>query len=200
MCFSSGSRNTERLLQQQQEQRQQNIQEGVTRINNAFSGFTPEFYKQAEGNYLASALPQLANQYQANTAQLTSGLSNRGLLQSSAGQQAQQGLRRQNSLASTLLANQSLGVGQDLRQQVQNQKTALINQLQQSTDPTLAGQQALAGAASIQAPSLLSPLANMFQNFSNIYLADQVNRYSQPSYPFVVSPAGGKVRTGNFYY
>ena len=169
-------------LEAQERRRQKAILSGTERINEAFAGFTPEFFSGVRDAHLSSLMPQLANQYQNTNRQLSFNLANRGLLSSSSAQNMGNSLARETSRNATFVGNQANQAARDFQGQVQGQKSSLINQLLVSQDPALAAQQAIGTAATLQAPSPVAPLGNLFQQWANTYLARQL--YNQP-------PGGG---------
>jgi hypothetical protein len=174
MCF--GGSDPSGAIQQEQQRKERLIRQGSGQIESAFSGFNPQFYQGLQQNYLASTLPQLARQYQTTQGQLSNTLSNQGLLRSSAARNLGSSLQVQNAQNIGQVGNQATQAVQDLQKQIQQQKSNLLAQLQVSTDPTSTAQQAAGIASQYQAPSLVQPLGNLFQNWSNIYLSNQFGK------------------------
>lgn len=175
MCF--GGSDTSKQLERANVARQEAITRGTGAINQSFAGFDPGFYRGIYNARLGSLLPQLQRQYEVNRNSLVSSLSQRGLLNSSAARQSGTALEESRQVGQGLVANQALQASQDLQRQVEQEKNNLLNQLVSTQDPNLAGQRAVASAASLQAPSLLAPLGDLFQGFANTYLARQLSPY-----------------------
>lgn len=163
-----------RELERQQREREQAISQGMGAIETSFAGFNPQFYNQVRQNQLGSLMPQFAEQYQNTNKSMVFGLANRGLLDSSAARGQGNALGRQTSLGQIIVGNQAQQAANDMQRSVQSEKGNLVNQLIASQDPALAAQQAVGAAASIQAPSLLAPLGNMFQGWADTYLAKRM--------------------------
>lgn len=183
-------------LRAQQQQQQQWTNQAVGNINQAFSGFTPQFYQGIGNQYMNWALPQLTNQYQQTGQQLGAKLANQGISKSSGAQNAWNQLQNTNSLNQQQIASQAQQQSNQLRQQVGQEQANLIGQAQTATNPQAIGQQATEAALSFGAPSAFQPLGNMFGNFANLYLANNLantynpallglyNQQSNPSYGF----------------
>lgn len=137
-------------------------------------GFGPEFYKQASDAYLNFNMPQLVGQFSDARKGLDYGLADRGLLGGSAAGQQVDKLNREGQLQSQQLANNAIGIGQNLERQVNQEYAGLANQLQQSADPSRVGQQALQSAANFASPQPLQPLGSLFSNYANQYLTGKL--------------------------
>lgn len=174
MCF--GGDDASKAIQQQEAQRAGLIQQGVGNINRAFSGFDQNFYNRQRNAVLAAQLPQVGDQFRQQRNQLGYNLAGQGLLRSSAGAGLASALTKELSQQQQNVSNQATQAVQGLQGQIGAQKGQLLSQLQQSADPTLAGQRALESATQFSAPSLVQPLGNLFQNWANIYLAGQVGK------------------------
>ena len=180
MCF--GGSDSNKLLQEQQEQREKLITQGLGQINKSFAGFDQPFYNRLQGSFLANALPQAEEQYRQTRSQLGYNLAGQGLLNSSSAVNLGASLERQKAQQVSNVANQSTQAVQELQRQIQGNKSNIISQLELSADPTAAAQQATASASGFAAPNILQPLGNLFQNWSSIYLARQyANASQQPS-------------------
>lgn len=174
MCF--GGDDASKEISEQQLARQNMIQQGLGNINRAFSGFDQSFYDRQRNAVLASQLPQVGDQFRAQSSQLGTALANRGLLRSSASANLGGSLQRELAQQQQNVFNQATQATQALQQQIGNQKGQLISQLQQSADPTLAAQRSVEAASQFSAPSIIQPLGNLFQNWANIYLAGKVGQ------------------------
>ncbi len=173
MCFGGGGVSND--LAAANAARQQAISQGSANIDKVFSQYTPQFYQGVERAQLAALMPQLAQQYQQMNRQLGLGLAQKGLLHSGSAQQLGTSLQKQTALNTSLVQNQAAQASRDLQSQVVREKANVTNQLIASQDPTLASQSALASAASLQAPSQLAPLGNLFQNWAMTYLGNKLN-------------------------
>lgn len=170
-------------------ERSQRIGTGMGQINQIFSGFDPEFYRKRQEAYQAFAMPQFGEQARTTQNQLLYGLADRGLLHSSAGEQAQSAFEREAARQQQAIVDAAFQQSQNLQKEVQGNKGQLISQLQASADPSSVAQQAISSAQSFSAPSVWQPIGNMFTNFANLYLANQIaNAYKGSGQQ---SPFGG---------
>ncbi len=174
MCGGGGDAAKE--IEQQQLARQGLIQQGIGAINKSFAGFDPAFYNRQYQGVLAAQLPQVGDQYRQQRNQLGYALAGQGLNRSSAGANLGGALTRELGQQQQNVVNQATQATQSLQQQIGNQKGALISQLQQSADPTLAAQRAVESASQFSAPSIVQPLGNLFNNWANIYLANRIGQ------------------------
>lgn len=176
-----------------QQQQQQAVQAATGQINNAFSGFTPNFYNQRAQTYENYAAPQLEQQYQTSEANMKDKLGNQGLLDSSAAQQESGALAENLATAENSIANTAIGQSQSLQQQVAQEQANLVGQANAASDPLSVAQNAIGAASSLQTPSAFAPIGNLFQNFANTYLGSQLaNTYNPSVYSsFLYNPSSG---------
>lgn len=166
----------------QNAQQQQQVNQAVGNINSAFSGFTPKFYQQRGQAYEDAALPQVGQQFQQTNQETQEALANRGLGKSGAADQANASLQQQLAGSTNQVANQAQQAQQSLQEQVVNEQSSLIGQAQSAANPATVAGQAIAQAGSLQAPSVLAPIGNMFQQWANTWLAGKLNNaYSTPA-------------------
>lgn len=160
--------------------RKANIDKGMKDIEAKFSGFNDDFYDRRKQDYVAYATPQAMDQYRGTQANLKYALARNGLTRSGAA------VEREGSLAKTLtqtqsnIANAAQGEANQLREQVQDQKSNVVNQLIASADPSLAATQAAGATAGLRAPSAFQPIGNMFADWQNAYLANMNARAYDP--------------------
>jgi len=177
-CGSKDTSGTQ--MRQQQQQQQQQIQTGLGQINNAFSGFTPQFYQGVQDAYMNYATPQLYQQYQPILGQTNAKLANQGLLGSSSDQYLHQQLGQQMGQAQTQISNQAVQQSGDLQQQVGQEKSNLIGQLETASQPADVAQQATGIASQFTAPSTFAPIGQMLSQFGQMFLGgQQSNMYNQ---------------------
>lgn len=185
-----GSSNSYEQLQKQQQQQQAGINAGMKDIDKAFSGFTPEFYNQRAQAYEQFAMPQLENQFRDTSKNLEYKLNRNGMGKSSAADQMRGKLNQQNKLAETNVVNQGTQQAQQLEQQVQGQKNALVSELQSAVAPQSVAQQAIGTAAGFQGPSTFAPVGQAFTDFSNMYLQNQQANMTAPYYAQMLYNSG----------
>jgi len=186
-----GSSNAGDQLAGQQAQQQQWTDQSVQNINNAFAGFTPQFYQGVGQAYQNYQMPLLQQQYQSNKDQTGFKLADQGLQNSSQAQNMYNQLNQANSQGQQQIAQGALGQQQTLQQQVSNEQANLIGQAQTATNPSAIGQQAISNAASFAAPSSFQPLGQMFNNYATQYLGNQQNNAYNPATLALLSQYGG---------
>lgn len=136
-------------------------------------GFNNDFYNQKQQAYIGYALPQVASQYNQMNQNTAFNLANRGLSQSSAGNMLRGSLEKERQLQTQGVGDAAIQQTNQLRQDVENQRSLLVSQLYASGDPNTSMQGALNTAANFQTPNTYQPLGNMFSNWANMYLAKQ---------------------------
>lgn len=172
---------------QQEARRQAAIKKGTTDIDNAFAGFTPDFYKKREQAYQDFAMPELGKQYDQTKSQIGFNLANRGLTTSGAANRQWGELAKTMTSAKQNVVDSGISQAQMLQQQVEASKNQQLANLYQSADPSNAGSQAVASAASFARPSTFPALASQFNGLLNQYYTSQlINSFKPMSY--VASP------------
>lgn len=168
---------------QAEQRRQVAINQGTAKINQAYQGFTPSFYRQREQAYTDAAMPQLGQQYKQTRDATGFNLANRGLIGSGAAEKGWSDLATAMTNAKNNVADQARQQSQNLETQVEGMKDQQLNYLYQSADPAGAGAQATATAASFSTPSAIPALANQFSALLNQYYTSQlINSYKPVSY------------------
>ena len=163
-------------------QRNRAISDGTTAINNAFAGFTPDFYKGVSQNYTDFATPQLAQQYNQTKNQIGFDLANRGLNDSGAANTSWGNLADSMNTAKQSIVDTGIGKAQDLQSSVESAKNTQFQNLYASADPSNAGAQAIQTASNFAAPSTFAPLTDMFNGLVNQYYSSKlINSYSPVS-------------------
>jgi hypothetical protein len=180
MCFGGGGGDGGAAqARADEEARQARIKEGVGRIDKEFSKFNEDYFNQRKNAYTNFALPQVGEQYKQNQDQLAFSLARSGLGQSS--ESARQGgvLQRDNAMARQQVAEGATSEAQKARQSVEDQRYNLVNQLQASSDPQMAANNALRQAGVLSMQSGFNPVANLFQNTTGMLAAaNQAGAYS----------------------
>lgn len=175
-----GAKNPAGDIRAQQKRQQRATEQAVAGIDKAFSGFNEPFYNKVTNSYLQFALPELQRQYQRAQGNMTFNLAGQGLGQSSAAQRAAADLSGAQSRAQTQVGQSAVDEANRLRQQIGQERAGLISQAQGAQYPGALTQQALATAATTQAPSTFAPLGQMFSGLGNVWLANrQANMYNQ---------------------
>jgi hypothetical protein len=181
MGMCGGSSNNAALARMDEEARQGRIQEGLGSINKTFGQFNDKFYNQRAQDYQNYAMPQLYQQMNQANKQGFYGLADRGLQVSGAANQFGSALGRETNLQKQGIVDTGIGQAQQLRKDVEGQRSQLVSQLQASADPTTAGQQALQAASAYSLPSMFTPIGNLFGNFASIYAGNQLAKAYNPS-------------------
>lgn len=151
-------------------------QNAVGQVQNAFSGFTPQFYKGVGDAYQNFAMPQLQQQYQNSANQLGFKLAGQGLGQSSQGRFLNSQLANTMSQGQTQIGQEAVNQENQLRQTVGNSQANLIGQASSSQQPGAVGAQALGVAQGFTTPSSFAPIGNLFNQFGSQYLNNQYNQ------------------------
>jgi len=174
MCFGGGGGDGGAAQARADEQaRQARIKQGVGNINERFNQFDDSFFKQRGQAYKNFATPQVNDQYKQVSDQLAFSLARTGLGQSS--EAARQGgvLMRDNALARQQLAEGATTEATKARQSVEDQRNALISQVNMTADPELAAQNALRSAGILEQQQAFNPVANLFANTTGMLSAAQ---------------------------
>jgi hypothetical protein len=168
MCFGSPGDGGAAQARADEQARQDRIKQGVSSVNNTFDKFDNNFYNQRGQAYQNYATPQLNNQYKQMSNNLAYSLARNGNTNSS--EQARQGgiLQSDNAFAHQQIADQSIAEQQKARQQVEENRNSLINQLQATSNPSLAASGAERQAASLAMQPAFSPLGNLFANTTSV--------------------------------
>lgn len=177
---ASQSGKSAKAMQRAEAARQQRIKEGTASVEDAFSGYTPAFYRQREQAYKDYALPQEAAQYRDAQESLTKSLAERGVSNSSMAKKDWSSLFRQHGAAQQGIAESAVDQANALRSNILNSKQGVLGQLYSSADPGNASAQAAAVASTYQQPSAFTPLNNTFSALTNSWLTKQlVSNYNK---------------------
>ena len=160
------------LLNQQNAQKNA-LNAATGRIQDAFSGFTPNFYQGVAQAYQNQALPQLQQQYRNNSTQFGFKMADQGLGKSSQATQGYNSLADANNQAKTQIAQQGQQQAQNLQQQVSGQESNLMGMAQSASNPGQMATQAQATAAGITAPSTFAPIGQLLSQWTSMYLGGQ---------------------------
>lgn len=177
--YSSGSDGSE-YARQQDEERQQRVNEGKAKIDATFAGFDDDFYQQRATDYENFAVPQLADQLHTTRNSMAAQLARRGLMKSGAAIRSNASLDKFAEGKTQEIADAGRGQANELRGQVENTRGTLVNQLIASGDPSLASTGALASALSYRTDPSFKPLGNLFNDWTEIWGANQVARSYNP--------------------
>lgn len=164
---SSGSSEAKKA-REAEEARQAEIRKGTASINNTFdSQFTDDFYNQQKQNYLDYATPQVEDQYNDATKQLTYSLTRSGLLDSSARSEKSADLQKLYDLNTQKVADDALSYSTNAKTSVEDARANLITTLNATGDATGAANSALTRASALSQPASYSALGQLFTDFTN---------------------------------
>ena len=183
------------LINQEQAQQQQNVQQGTHAINEAFRQFTPDYFNNAKQSYINAYDPALTDQYNIAQDQLTSGLADRDMLDSTVGANAFGQLEKQYNSTQADIGNSATDFANNLQAQEQQAKAQVQALNTGAASPFAIGTQAQAAGATVQAPSTFPSLANVFgstlQPFSAAAKTNQasLSPISSTGIPFTTAPS-----------
>jgi len=164
-------------------QRQTNINQGVSSIDQAFSRFNEPFFQNAAKTYSDYYLPQIDEAAGQTKNKLVAQLFNRGQLESTAGINALSDLEKRRLNERGRIGSEATDFVGNIRNQVTNSRNNLYDYARSAADPTGAAARAVGEATTLaQAPggytqkgagigdiftSLLQPSANAFAGYQN---------------------------------
>jgi len=165
MCFGGGGGDGGAAqARADEEARQARIRAGMSSIEQGFRGFDDGFFDNRARSYLNYANPQLASQYDDAQDNLAYNLARSGLTASSEAARNAGELQRQYNTARATIQGEAMNTANEARRNVEANRSELISQLQATSDPTAAANQALARAATLTKEQGFSPLGALFQN------------------------------------
>lgn len=153
--------------EQLEQERQDRIRQGAADINTAFQKFDQPFYNDFQNRFLDFYTPQLDQQLADARAKISTGLADRGMLESSAGLRALGRLQDKNNIERTTLANQAIDQANQLKGQVENQKSDLYALNEASADPSRMGPLVSGAVTAFAAPQSFTPLEDVFASVIN---------------------------------
>ena len=186
-----GGGNAAELARQEQVAKESKIAQGRQAIDENLSGFNDEFYQQRANDYESFALPQFHEQARGTRNQLAAALARKGLLKSGAAIQADADLTKYATSKQQEIGDNALNQANQLRGQVEDQRTNLTNQLIASGDPSAASTGALTAASTLKRPTGFAALGNLFSDWTDNWRANQVAQSYDPSVQPMFSFGGG---------
>jgi hypothetical protein len=185
MCFGGGHSNNSaqasndavaqanlKLAQQQRQDeidRQNRISQGITNVNDAFSGFNDNYYGKKSQDYLGYYQPQVEHQYNQAKDDTLYQLARQGLVNSSAGSKVYGDLATDYGNQQQAIQSGANNYAQQARSAVEQQRNALINQVTATANPQAAANSATNAVGSlqmIQPSGGYSPLSGLFNTFA----------------------------------
>lgn len=183
---------------QQDTERQQRINEGKAAIDQTFAGFDDSFYNKRAAAYEDYAVPQMADQLHTTRNSLAAQLARRGLMKSGAAISSNASLDKFAQGKTQEIADTAQNEANNLRSQVEDSRSNVTSQLIASGDPSLASTGALAAAKSVQTNPSFKPLGNLFNDWTEIWGANQVARSYNPSVSPLFSFGGSNNRSSSY--
>jgi hypothetical protein len=168
--MSSGSKSAKREAKRQRAEeasRQQRIKQGMSEIENVFSGaqgFDDNFFNSRRDAYLNYARPQLEDQFADQNRNLIFALARGGNLESSLAAERKAKLLKDRDQATIDLGGQAQNLVNQTRQQVENARGDLTNQLFATGDNALASQNAMRQADGLRQMPGFSPVGQLFND------------------------------------
>lgn len=168
MCFGGGGGGDKyaALARRDQQEREARVRQGMDKINSQFKGFNQGFYNQQAKAYEDYANPQLENQFSKSKENLSYNLARAGLTASSEAARNAGELQRQYNLGRSTIANEGLNVANRARQDVEQNRSELISQLNATGDARAAASGALSRAGYLTSQQGFSPIGNLFEQGS----------------------------------
>jgi hypothetical protein len=168
MCGPKPPRdNSAEVARQQEQERQDRINAGKAKIDQSFSIFTPDYFDQFKTDYLNNYNPQVDEQFEDARKGLRYNLARAGTQDSTAGQKAFGDLTEDYGDRRREIASKALEATNNIRSQVEQNKSELYSQNVAAADPSLAAITAAGRAGSLQSPPSFSPLADLFAGATN---------------------------------
>lgn len=148
--------------------RQERIKQGTASIDKNFSGFNDAFFDSRARAYTNFANPQLADQYARTQQNLTYNLARQGLTASSEAARNAGELQRQYNDNRAMIAAKGMDAANEARQQIEQNRSELLAQLNATSDPAAAAASAVNRADILSRQQSFSPLGQLFANTTGL--------------------------------
>lgn len=189
MCFPSGQSSGGAQARAIDEQRQNAINDGMNKINDTFSQFNDPYYADFEKKNLDLALPDIQKQKVDANNQTLYGLARAGNLDSSTAAKQYGDVETRNTQAIQQATDTAHTAAQNLRNDVEAERSNLVSQLQSSGDANAAANEASSQAQILSRPPTYSPVTNIFSDITGQIAAnEQARRLGQPGWGFGITP------------
>lgn len=177
MCGFGGDGGGAADQQRQQEQeRQQAINNGMGQIDAAFAPFNDDYYKQFERSYVAQAQPDLNKQHKDANQEALFSLARQGLTKSGAAATVYGNIADTRARGDLQVADDARAASADQRSQVEQQRGALVGQLNATQNANAAGQAANNQAILMSRPPTYSPVTNLFSEITGQFAQNEMAR------------------------
>lgn len=161
--------------------RQYAVDLGQVGIDKNFDKFDKKYYGKYRDTYKGYYAPQVEKQYGEATDKLVASLADRGMLESSVGNDAQAKLLDEFTKANTNISNEALDASNKLRSNVESQKSNLYSINEASADPMGINAQAIGASTALVAPPTYSPLGQLFTAALQPFMNFQQSSASSPT-------------------
>lgn len=162
-----GGGNEAALARAEEQQRQQRIREGTTRVNSIFDGqFDDGYFDQQRQRYIDYAMPQLDDQRGKASKELLFAMDRSGQTEGSTRADLAGELQKRYDLQGQKVRDDALAYGTNARTQVEGARSDLIAMLNATGDAEGASSSAIARAAALSQPAAYSPIGNLFADFT----------------------------------
>lgn len=169
MCFGGDNGQTaaaaaqqSALIEKQAQAHNDAVTQGKGAIDNAFSGFNDNYFKDYTKAYTGAYDPQVADQYNIARDKLTATLAGNGTLGGSVGNNSMAQLDKTRANEEATIGNQAVDATNSLKTTVGNAKTNLYNLNTTAADPSTMASQAQNTAGAIVAPQAYPTLGDVF--------------------------------------
>ncbi len=201
MCFGPFASkppvdNSAAVARQQEQARNARITEGQGKIDEQFGVFDPSFFGNFQNDYLNYYNPQVDEQFADTRKNLRYDLARKGTLNSTPGQNKFADLIDAYQSRRDEVASNALSATNQLKGDVENTKSELYAQNQQSADPSLAAQSAVSRVGALSTTPTYSPLADLFSGIINTGAAYAGGRQQglPPGYSELFNPGSTSTR------
>lgn len=147
---------------QAEAQRQAWITQGRSAIDNVFSAFNDDFFDNYARTYQSQYFPEINQQFADSRGKLASSLARTGMSASSTGARLTNQLQTAFDKQRQNVSSSALDAANQLRQQVEQQRSRLYDMNTGAVDPSVLANNARSVASSFQAPPAYSPLGDVF--------------------------------------
>lgn len=169
MCIGGGGGDGGAAERQrkEEEERQARIRKGNEEIDSVFGKFDDDFYNKQTQNYLDYATPQLTDQFNDASKELTLSLANAGLLNSSVAAQKRAKLDKDLKLKQRMVADKGNEYSLNARKGIDAARSDLQNQNMNIANPTLIAQNAANRAQALNQLPAYQPLLELFADVTD---------------------------------
>lgn len=169
MCKSGSNKAAKRQAEEarrQEEERQARIKQGAAIIDQAFSGYDDDFYKDRYQAYVDFANPQREENIQEGAKLLAAALARQGITESSVASEKKQDLAEADAAMGREIAANALRYENMARSNIYDAKQRLLEQNAALADPTVANRLSSTAAANAAALPTFDNITNAAANIA----------------------------------